>query len=59
MKLRTIKTIITIISILFLLWVGISWIDIIADNTQSNPYHYPWNFFVVYIQVMDAMGGAR
>lgn len=31
----------------FDLWIFISWIDIIADNTTLNPVHYAWNFFVL------------
>ena len=32
----------------FDLWIFISWIDIIADNTTFNPVHYAWNFFVLF-----------
>lgn len=32
----------------FDLWIFISWIDIIADNTSMNPVHYAWNFFVLF-----------
>lgn len=31
----------------FDLWVLISWIDIVADNTTLNPVHHAWNFFVL------------
>ena len=32
------------ISIAFLLWVGISWIDIVVDNT-TTAQHASWNIF--------------
>lgn len=32
----------------FDLWIFISWIDIIADNTTLNPVHHAWNFFVLF-----------
>lgn len=32
---------------LFIMWAGISYIDIIADNCSLNPVHYPWNLWVL------------
>ena len=29
------------------LWIMISWIDIIVDNSSMNPIHHAWNFFVL------------
>lgn len=31
----------------FLLWVGLSWVDVVADNLQPDPRHSEFNFFVV------------
>lgn len=31
----------------FLLWIGISWVDVITDNLQPEPRHSEYNFFVV------------
>lgn len=31
----------------FLLWVGVSWVDVIADNLKPDPRHSDFNFFVV------------
>lgn len=31
----------------FLLWVAVSWVDVIADNLQPKPRHSEYNFFVV------------
>lgn len=42
-----IENIIPAIMILFLLWLGISWIDVIADNLQPAPVHSDMNFFVI------------
>jgi hypothetical protein len=31
-------------------WVGISWIDIVIHNLESDNYVYPiWNFFIFFI----------
>lgn len=40
------ETLFTIAGILFLLWIGISWIDVIADNS-TTAIHAGWNFFVL------------
>lgn len=42
------KTLILGACLAFDLWIFISWIDIIADNTTLNPVHYAWNFFVLF-----------
>lgn len=44
---KIIKYTLTALCVLFILWVGISWADIVADNCDPNPQHYDWNFFVV------------
>ena len=41
---------VTVISCAFLLWVGASWVDIIADNTEPNPVHRTDNIFVFLTQ---------
>lgn len=40
------ETLATTAGLLALLWVGISWVDIIADNT-TTAQHASWNFFVL------------
>ena len=35
------------IGILFLLWVALSYIDVIVDNCSTNPHHSDFNFFVL------------
>ena len=39
------ETLATTAGLLALLWVGISWVDIIADNT-TTAQHASWNFFI-------------
>ena len=45
-------TIFSAISIAFLLWVGISWVDIVVDNT-TTANHASWNLF----RLMVVKGG--
>lgn len=37
----------TVASILLILWVGVSYVDIVADNCSGNPVHADWNAFVL------------
>lgn len=30
-----------------LLWIALSWADIVADNNYPNPQHSEYNFFTV------------
>ena len=39
--------IVVTLEVLFLLWMFVSWVDIIADNTQPNPQHSGYNLFVM------------
>ena len=41
---KVFDVLITTAGIAFLLWVGISWIDVIADNS-TTAIHASWNFF--------------
>lgn len=36
--------------VLFLIWVFISWIDVITHNLDSEPVYQAWNFFVLLIK---------
>ncbi len=42
-----IENIIPAIMIIFLLWLGVSWVDVISDNLQPAPAHSNLNFFVI------------
>lgn len=51
---NTIKKVITAIlyiaCILFIVWVAISYINIISHNLDMNGYTYPdWNFFTLFV----------
>ena len=40
--------IITIICIVLLLWLGISYIEVISKNLSENPQYWGWNFFQLF-----------
>ncbi len=44
---KTIFGIVTAIVTAALIWMFISWIDIVADNGQPNPTHHELNYFTV------------
>ena len=41
------------IMIAFLLWVGVSWIDVISDNLSTDPQHSNINAFVLLVDFME------
>ena len=41
------------IALLFILWVGISWVDVISDNLDPNPQHSEYNFFVLFTSLWE------
>lgn len=52
------KSIVYIVSILFIAWFFLSWLDIVADNTQPNPQHSEYNLFVVMTKQEEEIEGA-
>ena len=50
---NTIVNILCVLSVIFMLWLGVSWIDIIADNRQPNPVHSKYNAFVIFCDVLN------
>ena len=42
--------IVVMLEVVFLLWLFVSWVDIIADNTQPNPHHSQYNAFVMMVE---------
>lgn len=42
-----IKYFVSIVNILFLLWIGISWVDVVLHNLGSCEY-LSWNFFSLF-----------
>lgn len=45
-----------IVSAVFLLWVLLSWVDVVSDNMSENPTHSKYNAFVM---LTDAMEGEQ
>ena len=39
--------VVVMLEVVFLLWLFVSWVDIVADNTQPNPTHSKYNAFVM------------
>lgn len=40
---------ISIICALFLAWMLISWVDVVADNTKPNPTNWKYNAIVMLL----------
>lgn len=39
-----------VLGVLFLLWLGLSWLDIVADNNTIQPVHNNFNLFVLLFE---------
>ena len=46
-----------IITIAFIVWIGASFIDIIADNCTLNPVHSNYNFFIKLVEFGEKING--
>lgn len=46
--LEVLGNIITAVSILFLVWIGISYIEVISKNLNPNPEYSVINFFEIF-----------
>lgn len=44
----TMKKIFYVICIVLLLWVAVSFCDVVADNSKPNPVHSNYNFFMLF-----------
>ena len=42
-----------VLSVIFMLWLGASWVDIIADKCHPNPVHSEYNAFVILCDVLN------
>ena len=47
---KIIKITVYTISVALALWFFLSWCDIVADNSEPNPVHHPYNVFVLMVQ---------
>lgn len=47
---NVIKNLVFILSVVFLIWVFMSWVNVISHNTQPDGYDliWSWNFFKVF-----------
>ena len=51
MKGKYISTIWSVITAIFILWVALSWFEVIAKNGNENPIYLPINFFVLLTEI--------
>lgn len=50
---KILSGIVCVWSVVLMLWLGLSWVDIIADNCEPNPVHHPYNAFVVLVEMAE------
>ena len=55
---KIVKVILLSICAAFLIWLFLSWMDIIADNNDPNPHHSKYNAFVVMTKQEEQAEGA-
>ena len=36
-----------LLAVLLVVWIGLSWVDVVADNNTTSPEHGTLNFFVL------------
>lgn len=49
-KMKILNKIIYIVSILFLLWIILSYFDVILHNLDEEPIYKFWNFFQLLVE---------
>ena len=42
-----------VVNVVFMLWLAVSWVDIVADNCQPFPDHSQYNAFVVLTEFAE------
>ena len=47
---KILNKIIYIVSILFLLWIILSYFDVILHNLDEEPIYHGWNFFKLLVE---------
>ena len=51
---KTVERVLSLITIIFILWVLISWVDVINhNNPDDNSRPADWNTFVVLTEVLE------
>lgn len=41
------------VAALFLVWLLLSWVDVVTDNLQENPEHSNLNAFAVLVEIAE------
>lgn len=49
---KIIKTVVLVISIAFILWLFVSWAEVVSKNLKPNPTYNEWNAFVLMTEYM-------
>ena len=49
---KIIKTVVLVISIAFILWLFVSWAEVVSKNLKPNPTYSEWNAFVLMTEYM-------
>lgn len=50
---RIINTVCAIMTA-FILWLGVSWVDVVSDNTRPNAEHSNLNAFVLFTELWES-----
>lgn len=48
---KAVEFILKTLLVLVLIWVVVSWFDIVGDNNMPNPEHWEYNLFVLLTQL--------
>jgi hypothetical protein len=49
---KIIETVALVISIAFILWLFVSWAEVVSKNLKPNPTYNEWNAFVLMTEYM-------
>lgn len=44
---KIIKTVVLVIGITLILWLFVSWAEVVSQNLKPNPVYHKWNAFVL------------
>lgn len=50
---KIITNIFPCVAALFLLWLLLSWVDVVTDNLQEHPEHSNLNAFAVLVEIAE------
>ena len=49
---KRIERVINVVCIAWLIWLLLSWIDVVLHNVMLNPVYHSWNFFALFFEEM-------